>query len=115
MDERTTDRTGDSQVSEAQDTWHLSAREAAAVLGVSDRTVRRAIARGDLPATRHAGVYRIAAADLARYRACRPVDFSPSTRTVLSPPRLIPLPKREEAAPDLPRPLTPLIGREREL
>ena len=55
-------------VSGAADTWPLSAREAAAVLGVSERTVRRAIARGELAAEIHAGVYRIAPADLAHYR-----------------------------------------------
>ena len=46
----------------------LSASAAAAALGVSERTIRRAIARGDLPAAKRAGVYRIAPADLARYR-----------------------------------------------
>ena len=60
MDERTTDGTANRGVSGAADTWPLSAREAAARLGVSERTVRRAIARGELPAARHAGVYRIA-------------------------------------------------------
>src|SRR5687768_1086903 len=44
----------------------LSARDAAALLGVSERTVRRAIARGELPAIKHAGVYRIRPAILDR-------------------------------------------------
>ena len=71
MDERTTDGTADGGVSGAADTWPLSAREAAQSLGVSERTVRRAIARGELPAAKRAGVYRIAPDDLARYRARR--------------------------------------------
>src|SRR6266851_403005 len=40
-------------------TWPLSAREAAAALGVNERTICRAIARGALAARRYAGVYRI--------------------------------------------------------
>jgi len=71
MDERTTERKANGGVSGAADTWPLSAREAAAALGVSERTVRRAIARGELPAALRAGVYRIAPADLARYRQRR--------------------------------------------
>src|SRR5262245_14936396 len=51
MDERRADGADERGVSGAADRWPLSAREAAAVLGVSERTVRRAIARGDLPAT----------------------------------------------------------------
>ncbi len=85
MDERTWDRTGHGQVSGAPDTWPLTAREAALALGVSERTIRRAIARGALPATKRAGVYRIAPADLARYR------------DPLSGLRLLPFPSREEA------------------
>ena len=74
MDERATDGTGGTAsggVSGAADTWPLSAREAATVLGVHERTIRRAVARGDLPATKHAGQYRIAPADLERYRTAR--------------------------------------------
>ena len=59
MDRGTDDRTPDSgQAAGAGES--LSAREAAAVLGVNERTVRRAIARGALPAAKRAGVYRIA-------------------------------------------------------
>src|SRR5215217_4640980 len=46
----------------------LSAREAAAALGISERTVRRAILRGDLIATKHAGSYQITPAALDAYR-----------------------------------------------
>jgi non-specific serine/threonine protein kinase len=117
MDERTTVRAaGDDAVSGAADTWPLSAREAAQRLGVSERTVRRAIGRGELPAVLRAGVYRIAPDDLAQFRARRQLPAPPGARTRPDPPRLIPLPRRvDETGPALPRPLTPLIGREREV
>src|SRR5688572_30529071 len=104
MDERATDGTASGGVSGAADTWPLSAREAALALGVSERTVRRAIARGDLPAIKHGGVYRLAPADLSAYRRRQPgpdrtaappsgppapVTSSPAQR---APPRLLPLP-----------------------
>jgi non-specific serine/threonine protein kinase len=78
---------------------------------VSDRTVRRAIARGALVAERHAGVYRIERAELERYRGrgetAAPVE-SPEAHTVP--------PKRFGAhQQSLPTPLTPVIGREREI
>jgi excisionase family DNA binding protein len=46
----------------------LSAREAATRLGVSERTVRRAIQRGDLTATKHAGSFHITPAALSAFR-----------------------------------------------
>jgi non-specific serine/threonine protein kinase len=115
MDNRAPPWTPDSGRT-AGDAGQLSASAAAAVLGVSQRTIRRAIARGDLPAAKHAGVYRIAPADLARYRARRSGDAALPTPTGSDPPRPIPFPRRaDETAPALPRPLTPLIGREREV
>jgi len=54
-------------VSGAADTWPLSARDAAAVLGISERTVRRAIGRGDLVAAKHGGVFRIDPAEIERF------------------------------------------------
>lgn len=68
MDERASHRIRDHRLSGAPDTWPFSASDAAFAAGVSERTIRRAIARGDLPATKHAGIYRIAAADLERFR-----------------------------------------------
>jgi excisionase family DNA binding protein len=103
MDERTPARTADDRVSGLPDTGPLTARDAAAVLGVNERTVRRAIARGDLPATKHAGAYRIEPGDLARYR---------SKGSGL---RLLPFPRPHPAFGGLPHPVTPLIGREREV
>jgi excisionase family DNA binding protein len=46
----------------------LSAREAATALGVSERTVRRAIQRGEIVATKHAGSFQITPAALDDYR-----------------------------------------------
>ncbi len=94
----------------------LSADAAATRLGVSQRAIRRAIARGELPATKHAGVYHIAPEDLARYEERRRSDVPPQTRPRPAPPRLLPFPDPEPtAAPALPRPRSPLIGREREV
>ena len=115
MDKRSADRTSDTgQNAPPSDT--LSAREAAKALGVNERTIRRAIARGVLFATKRAGVYQIAPDDLARYRTQRnramPTERSPSR----DPPLLIPLPRQwRESTPALPRPLTALIGRERQV
>ena len=65
-------------VSGAADTWPLSARDAAAVLGISERTVRRAIGRGDLLAAKHGGVFRIDTAEVDRFeRRTRPATVVP--------------------------------------
>lgn len=94
----------------------MTTRQAAAALGVSERTVRRAVARGQLTATRERGAYRISREALARYQAAaRPLPTPPAAVSTLSPrPILL-------APPGPPRPrtlvpsLTPLIGREPEL
>jgi hypothetical protein len=94
----------------------LSANAAAWALGVNPRTIRRAIARGELPAVKRAGVYEIAPADLARYRPRRRGAIAPANRPYLAPPRLLPFPNRGDGdAPALPRPRSELIGREHEL
>ena len=70
MDTRTPDpaAAGDNTSAAAADTGGMtgipSAREAAAALDLSERTVRRAIQRGDLVARKHAGWYRIPPAAL---------------------------------------------------
>ncbi len=87
----------------------LTAREAAALAGVNDRTIRRAITSGDLPAVKQHGVFGIEIAALEVWRQGRlSAARSPVSMRV---------PHRAErpASPALPRPLTPLIGREREL
>jgi predicted ATPase/DNA-binding CsgD family transcriptional regulator len=116
MSERTANGTLEGDVSGAADSWPLSAREAADALGVSERTIRRAIARGDLTAALHAGVYRIAPADLAGFRARRRTRNPVPVRSLPDRRRPILLRARaEEPIPTLPRPRTPLIGRERAL
>ena len=92
----------------------LTARAAAESLGVHERTIRRAIARGELPASKQAGSYQIAPDDLARYRSR--VPNSSAREFFREPPRLMPSPGRTvEPSARLSRPLTPLIGREREV
>jgi excisionase family DNA binding protein len=98
----------------------LTARAAAAVLGVSPRTVRRAIDRGELPATKYAGTYRIAPDALASFgrRLTAPNRLRPPARQMPasvagSLPRL--LPPASAPLPSLPVPLTPLVGREAEV
>ena len=116
MDEQAAERTPDTgQRTGAADL--LSARAAADALGVNERTIRRAIARGDLPAAKHAGVYRIAPDDLARYRSAAPRARSHPCPSAPRPAAADPVaPAGERDRPRiLPRPLTPLIGREREL
>jgi excisionase family DNA binding protein len=115
MDQHVVDRTPDTgQNAAPPDT--LTAREAAEELGVNERTIRRAIARGELAAAKHRGVFRIDPDVLAHYRAQHrmppPLLKGPSR----APPRLISLPERPpEPRRFLPQPLTPLIGREREV
>jgi excisionase family DNA binding protein len=116
MAERTTDRTVSGHVSGAPDTWPLTAREAALTLGVSERTIRRAIARGELAATKRAGVYRIAPDAIARFRRERrdPTVSPPPTRREAL--RLVLFPERETGdTRDSVRPLTSLIEREGEV
>ena len=50
-------------------THELSTAEAAARLDVTERTVRRAIARGDLPASKRGSTYRLREHDVAVYAA----------------------------------------------
>jgi hypothetical protein len=70
MEDRTT--TPPSYDAAAQDNDPLagvrSAREAALALGVSERTIRRAIQRGELIATKRAGIFHITPAALEAYR-----------------------------------------------
>ena len=90
----------------------LSASAAAALLGVSQRTIRRAIARGELIATKQAGVFRITPADLARYRTHRPLPVPTVLRDRRSAPSSIPLSRpNADRPPPVPEALTPLVGR----
>jgi non-specific serine/threonine protein kinase len=78
----------------------LSATAAAAWLGVSQRTIRRAIAAGTLPAIKRAGVYRIALDDLVWYGDGR-----------LEGPKLLAFPSQEAPFGPLPLLRTSLVGR----
>jgi excisionase family DNA binding protein len=92
----------------------LSAREAAALLGVTERTVRRAIARSELPAVKVGRAFRIERAALADYVARR--RDRPQKNRRAPAPRLIPLPV--PARPRwriLPASLDRFVGRERVL
>ena len=64
----------------------FSAREAADSLGLSERTIRRAIARGDLAANKRGRAFTIGADELARFGGQRGWIGSPS-------------PSRQEEAP----------------
>ena len=61
--------TSGSPVSEVGADRPLTAIEAASVAGVNERTIRRAISAGQLPATKHRGAFRISPADLAAWQA----------------------------------------------
>jgi excisionase family DNA binding protein len=80
MEKPVEDRTADS----GQDTVvaaMLTAREAAACLDVHERTIRRAIARGELTATKRHGAFQISRNALERYRIRRPnASVSPADR-----------------------------------
>ncbi len=87
---------------------HLSAHDAAAHLGVNERTIRRAIARGDLRAAKHGGTFRISLADLDRFRRLRGRDPVPDLE---QPHTIQPVAGRGM----LPAALTSLVGRDAEV
>jgi excisionase family DNA binding protein len=77
----------------------LTTREAAARLDVTERTVRRAIVRGELPAFKHRGAYRIPAAALETDAPPREI------------PKLFALPPAADGVASLPVPPTTFVGR----
>ena len=99
-------------LSAAVGTWpvvhSLTAKEAARVAGVHERTIRRAIARGDLAATKRARIFQITPEALAQFQAQHQHASSPPLLLRLVEPALGP-------TVALPRPLTPFLGREREV
>ncbi len=125
MDERAERRTADSgQVSVAA--VMLSAREAATCLGVHERTIRRAIARGELTATKRGGTFQISRNELERYRTQRldapgsptghvAIDSIGTVRPIGAPTRLVVVGSERLAPSPLPRPLDAIVGREQEL
>jgi excisionase family DNA binding protein len=84
----------------------LSTSEAAAELDITERTVRRAIARGELAAVRRGGGYRIDSQELARYAAHAEQHAVPRPAARVT---LLPLP--DQAFAPLPAPLSSFIGR----
>src|SRR4051812_647471 len=108
MDERTASSGADLTVGGKP----LSAREAAAAIGVSERTIRRAIDRGELTASKRGGALQVASTDLVRYRDLYFGQAHQPSHVL----RLVP-PLRPVAAAvgRVPAPLTTFIGREREV
>src|SRR5262245_47249270 len=113
----------DCMMSSAADTWPYSAREAAALLGVSERTIRRAIARGELAATKRAGLFRITPDALTDYgnqrrRSAPTRSISARIRpdsmleTSTAPPLLRLVYRTDDPAFVLPRPVTSFLGRD---
>jgi len=93
---------------------YLSALDAALLLGVHERTVRREIARGALPAKKRSGIWQISHDDLERLR--RPTLRNPDVVRSTTAPSLVLLPQALLRPPfTVPQPRTPLIGREREI
>lgn len=90
-----------------------TAREAAAALNLSERTIRRAIRHGELTATKWGGVFQIAPGELARFRAERRGEAV----STVAPASLTRLPSRQLAlrSSSIPTPLTPMIGRSGEV
>jgi predicted ATPase/DNA-binding CsgD family transcriptional regulator len=115
MTERDDERTPDTGLGASPQSC-LTAHEAATMLGVNERTIRRAIARGNLPASKRSGIYQIALTALERYRL-RGRTVGPARPGVRhDPPRLLPIPDRDDIrAFALPRPRSDLIGRKEEL
>jgi non-specific serine/threonine protein kinase len=113
---------GDTRASKAiPDTTDVSAitsaREAAALFGLHERTIRRAIARGDLPAIKEGRAFRITPEALDRFRAQRlggDAGRSPSSDRHGALP--VPFPGETRSPAELPSPpLTRFVGRASEI
>ena len=98
----------------------LSAREAAGELALDERTIRRAIRRGDLEATKLGRSFQISRAALARYRTRlapppprRPPHLITASAADTFPPVPAPvvLPPPAPDRPPVPHPPTPFVGR----
>jgi non-specific serine/threonine protein kinase len=100
----------------------VSARDAALALGRSERTIRRAIARGELAAFKQGRAFHITAEALARYRArLDRIDGRSAPATVVRFPEpatplvLTTVTRASSPLRILPAPLSRFIGREREV
>ncbi len=83
----------------------VTATEAATQCRVHHRNIRRAIERGDLPATKRSGIYRIDPVELRAWQVSR----RGGNRWQ---PLVIHAGVKPQSRPNLPRPITPFIGRE---
>ena len=104
------DETGGSAASVNHDRSFLSTSEAAAALGLSQAAIRRAIASGDLAASRQGAAWHIVDDELVRFARQRnlPLPLVPRERSV---PHLAPV----APASALPTPSSELIGRDAEV
>jgi non-specific serine/threonine protein kinase len=114
------------QPDDAPDTVGLTAIEAAARLGVNERTIRRAIAEGTLPATRRGNSFSISMEALEQFGQQRSAGGRQAQGHTNPPPHrpnqsdteapiLALVPPEEPARAPIPRPLDALIGREGEI
>jgi excisionase family DNA binding protein len=123
MEQRTAaeTNTGQDAIPDTSLSGFLSAWEAAAALGLNERTVRRAIARGELAAPKLGRAYRIAPAALRDYQARRtsrpprPTIGVASRISGVDDRPLILLAPPAPLRPALPQPLTSLVGRQRDV
>jgi excisionase family DNA binding protein len=124
METRAGNRSSESGETSSETT--LTALEAAARLGVSERTIRRAIARGELAASKQRGLFRISPQALEQFRSHRlgasppaidrpQAEGVPRVRSIFSAPKLVVVGSELLARAPLPRPLDPLVGREQEV
>jgi non-specific serine/threonine protein kinase len=93
--------------------YEVSTREAARILGRSERTIQRAIANGEIAATRVGSAYRISRDELARLASVAP----PPPPSPPSPPpaAIVALPSPAESMASLPEPLSSFVGRQVDL
>ncbi|MCC7022018.1 MAG: helix-turn-helix domain-containing protein, partial [Thermomicrobiales bacterium] len=89
---------------------HLSTREAAAMLGLSERSVRRAIANGGLRATKAGRRYAIPRQEVERF-----AERGEGAGPALPAARLVAFRPAADAALPLPAPLSSFVGREQDL
>ncbi len=88
----------------------LSTSEAATALGLSEEAIRRAIAGGDLAATRQDATLRIQGGEVVRFARQQnlPLPLVPRSR-------IVPLPAIDDLASELPTPGASLVGRDTEV
>jgi non-specific serine/threonine protein kinase len=104
------DEPGGSATRVFSDRSVLSTSEAAAALGLSQTAIRRAIASGDLTATRQGAAWHIVVDDVVRFARQRNLPLPLVHRA-----RVIALPAPPDLASELPTPSSELIGRDAEV